>query len=155
MSKAETILEELATPICEKYACFLYDTEFKKEGSEWYLRLFIDSEGEGGVSLDQCESVNRELSNALDEVNVADTGYILEVSSPGIERLLKRDWHFQKAIGQDVEVKLFKAVDGSKVIIGKLLRADGGIILLELKNGEKMTIEKGKTSQVRISFNFN
>lgn len=151
MSKAEKILEELAAPICEEAGVYVYDCEYKKEGGEYYLRLFIDKDG--GVTIEDCEKVSRAVSDALDKEDPIDEGYIFEVSSPGIDRRLSRDWHFEKAKGGEVELKLFAPIDGKKTISGVLLGYDHGLITIEA-DGKVMRIEKGKTSSVRMAVRF-
>ena len=148
MSKTEALLEELAGPVCEEFGVYIYDCEYKKEGGEYYLRLFIDKDG--GVTIDDCESVARVLSDILDEKDPIQEAYFFEVSSPGIDRKLTRDWHFEKAMGQEIELKLFAPFEGSKVLSGILCGYDHALI--SLKIGERVVrIEKGKTSSVRMA----
>lgn len=112
MSKRETYeakAEELLTPIVEKLGIGIYDVEYVKEGSDYYLRAYIDKPE--GVNINDCEAVSRAFSDVLDEADPIPDAYILEVSSPGLGRTLKKDRHLQKSIGQEVEVKLFKAVE--------------------------------------------
>ncbi len=151
MSKTEAVLEELAAPVCEELGVYIYDSEYKKEGGEYYLRLFIDKDG--GVTIDDCENVSRLLNEILDEKDYVPDAYIFEVSSPGIDRKLTRDWHFEKAIGSDVEIKLFAPFEGSKLLSGTLVGYDHSLI--SLKMGERVVrIERGKTSSVRMAFKF-
>jgi len=112
MSKRETYeakAEELLKPITTKLGIEIYDMEYVKEGSDYYLRAYIDKPE--GVNINDCETVSRAFSDVLDEADPIPDAYILEVSSPGLGRTLKKDRHLQKSIGQEVEVKLFKAVD--------------------------------------------
>ena len=151
VSKAEKILEELAAPICEEAGVYVYDCEYKKEGADYYLRLFIDKDG--GVNIEDCEKVSRAVSDALDREDPIEEAYIFEVSSPGIDRKLSRDWHFEKAIGSEIELKLFAPIDGKKTISGVLLGYDHSLITLDVE-GKVMRIEKGKTSSVRMAARF-
>lgn len=152
MAKAEIILENEAAPICEKLGTYVYDTEYKKEGNGYVLRLFIDKEG--GVTVEDCEKVSRELNPLLDEkLSFISEPYLFEVSSPGMDRKLNRDWHFEKALGKNVDIKTFAPFNGSKAFTAKLLGYDHGILLLEL-NGEKVRLEKGKTSVIRQAVEF-
>lgn len=152
MAKAEVILENEAAPVCEKFGVYVYDTEYKKEGSGYVLRLFIDKEE--GVTVEDCEKVSRELNPVLDEkFGFISDPYLFEVSSPGMDRKLSKDWHFTKAIGKNVDIKTFAPFNGSKAFTAKLLGYDHGILLLEL-NGEKVRLEKGKTSVVRMAVEF-
>lgn len=151
MSKAEEIAEKEAAAICEGLGLYVYDVEYKKEGSENVLRIFIDSDE--GVTLDECESVSRALSDRLDEIDPIKGAYELEISSPGIERVLKRAWHFDKAIGKKVSVKLFGAENGKKEIVGVLLSADDNSFKLDL-GGEEITVLKEKAALVKTVFEF-
>lgn len=152
MSKVEALLEKLALPVCEKHGVYIYDTEYKKEGSNYYLRLYIDKDG--GVTINDCENVSREMSVLLDEHDsIIKDAYLFEVSSPGIDRLLTKDWHFEKVLGQDVDIKLFSAIEGTKELSGKLVSYDGNNITVIF--GEKeITIDKNKAASVRLAFNF-
>lgn len=151
MAKIEHTIEALTQPICEQNGCYLYEVEYKKEGSDWFLRVYIDKEG--GVDIDTCEAVSRALSTALDEADPIKEPYTLEVSSPGIERVLSRPWHFDKAVGSQVELKLFRPYEGKKVLVGTLQKHDGGIITVEV-DGAAITFEKGKIAKAKIHFEF-
>lgn len=149
MAKAEIVLEKEAAPVCERNGVYIYDTEYKKEGGSYVLRLYIDKDG--GVTIDDCESVSREINAVLDEkLSFISEPYMFEVSSPGLDRKLTRDWHFEKAIGKNVDIKTFAPLKGSKAFTAKLLGYDHGVISLEL-DGEKIMLEKGKTASVRLS----
>ena len=152
VAKAEAVLEKLAAPICEENGVYIYDTEYVKEGGQYYLRLYIDKEG--AVSVDDCEKVSVALNDLLDtEMDFIKDAYVFEVSSPGLDRRLKRDWHFEKAIGKNIDIKTFAPFMGSKAFTAKLLGYDHGIITLEL-NGEKVMLEKGKTASIRLTVEF-
>ena len=110
--------EELLLPILEKYNFELWDVEYVKEGKEFYLRAYIDKEG--GIMIDDCVDVSRELSDLLDVHDYIDDEYILEVSSPGLGRTIKKDREFSKSIGKMVDIKLYKAIDGQKEYTGEL-----------------------------------
>ncbi|MBQ7876125.1 MAG: ribosome maturation factor RimP [Clostridia bacterium] len=151
MAKNEALLEEIATPICEECGVYVYECEYKKEGGDYYLRLFIDKDG--GVSIEDCENVSRKVNEKLDELDPIKEAYIFEVSSPGMDRKLTRDWHFEKALGKDVDLKLFAPFEGSKTLTGTLTGYDHS--LLTLKIGERtVRIEKGKTSSIRLAITF-
>ena len=100
--------EKLLKPITEDNGVSVYDVEYVKEGSDYYLRAYIDKDG--GVTIDDCEAVSRALNDKLDEEDYIDDAYILEVSSPGLTRALKKPEHFSKSIGKDVEFKLFSPI---------------------------------------------
>ena len=139
MSKRETYetkTEELLLPILAKVGFDLWDVEYVKEGGEYYLRAYIDKEG--GITIDDCVSVSRELSDLLDEKDFIEEAYILEVSSPGLNRTLKKEKEFLRCIGRDVDVKTYKPVDGMKDFTGILRSYDAGDITIETADGEKV-----------------
>ncbi len=151
MSKIEEIVELEAAAICEREGLYVYEVEYKKEGSDMVLRIFIDSDT--GVTLTECEKVSRALSDRLDEVDPIKTPYELEISSPGVERLLTRNWHFEKVLGEKINVKLFKPLDGVKTFTGILKEADDETFKVDLGDKE-LTIEKNKASQIKTVFEF-
>ena len=112
MSKVEESVWSYIQPTVEELGLRIYDIEYVKEGMNWYLRVFIDKDE--GVSIEDCENVSRAIDPLLDELNPIKTAYSLEVSSPGIERVLRRDEHFKKYIGSNVEVSLFKPINDVK-----------------------------------------
>lgn len=131
MPKRETYearTEELLIPIAEANNVEIYDVEFVKEGSEWYLRVYIDKEG--GVNINDCEAVSRALSEELDRTDFIENGYILEVSSPGLGRTLKKDKHLQKSLLESVVIKTYKPIDGTKEFAGVLKAFDDLTITL-------------------------
>ena len=151
MAKADETLEKLALDVCERHGVYIYNTEYKKEGSEYYLRLFIDKDG--GVTIEDCENVSREISPLLDDLTFIKEAYIFEVSSPGIDRALTRDWHFEKVMGEEIDIKLFAPLDGRKEITGVLTSYADGIITVK-ENDKEITIEKSKAASVRLAFKF-
>jgi len=151
LAKADEALEKLALDVCERHGVYIYNTEYKKEGSEYFLRLFIDKDG--GVTIEDCENVSREISPMLDDLTFIKEAYIFEVSSPGIDRALTRDWHFEKVMGEEIEIKLFAPLDGKKEITGILKNYSEGIITV-LENDKEITIEKSKAASVRLAFKF-
>ncbi len=154
MSKKETYefrTEELLLPIAQSYGVDIYDVEYVKEGSEYYLRAYIDKTE--GVNINDCENVSRALSDALDKADFIPEAYILEVSSPGLGRTLKKDRHFEKCMGQDVEVKLFKAMDGSKEFEGALKGFDSESITIEAE-GKEQTFLRSNIAIIRLALDF-
>ena len=120
MAKIEERVEELIKDKIENIGYSLYDVEYAKEGPNYYLRIFIDSEK--GIDLDDCEKVSNEINEKLDEADYIKEQYYLEVSSPGVERILRKDRHLEQNIGKQVEAKLFKKDEnGSKNYIGELI----------------------------------
>lgn len=139
MSKSKTYearTEELLTPIAAANGVDIYDVEYVKEGSDWYLRAYIDKAE--GVSILDCENVSRALSDALDREDFIPDAYILEVSSPGLGRALKKDKHLSKSIGAKVEIKLFKPIDKCREFFG----------VLESFDKDTITISEGEESRV-------
>ena len=132
MSKAEETVEKIADNLAEELGCEIADVEFVKEGSEWFLRVFVDREG--GVDLDFCELFSRRLSEVLDENDPITQAYRLEVSSPGIERPLKKEKDFVRFSGEKIKISLFEAINGQKQLIGTLLGFDNGEISLECED---------------------
>lgn len=129
MSKTEELVEALAVPIAEEAGVEVYDVEYKKEGRDWFLRVFIYSEK--GITIEDCEAVSRRLSDELDRLDPIQTAYCLEVSSPGIERALKRERHFETAVGEEIEIKLFTPYEGKKEISGVLREFNNDTICLQ------------------------
>ena len=138
-SKTETIALSLAEPIAKERGCYIYDVEFVKEGGAYFLRIFADRDG--GIDLDECEAISRALSTKLDEADPIKQNYYLEVSSPGIERKLKTKEHFDRYIGEVIDIGLYKQVNGSRQLSGVLVGFDGGVITAEV-NGERLEISQ-------------
>lgn len=154
MSKKETYeskTEALLIPIAEANAVEIYDVEYVKEGSDWYLRAYIDKPE--GVDINDCERVSRALSEALDQEDFISDAYILEVSSPGLGRALKKEKHFLKSLGMEVEVKLYKPQDGTKEYAGILKAYDEKVITIETENKE-IGFAKADVALVRLALDF-
>lgn len=153
MSKRETYeakTEELLLPIAEKNHVEIYDVEYVKEGSEQYLRAYIDKEG--GVTINDCEAVSRALSDELDRTDFIEDAYILEVSSPGLGRTLKKDKHLQKSLMETVEIKTYKPVSGNKEFEG-ILKAfdDKTITILTGEEQEEMVFDRSDIASVKLA----
>ena len=159
MSKREDYekrCEALLTPIAEANHVEIYDIEYVREGGEQYLRCYIDKEE--GVSIDDCENVSRALSDALDREDFIDDAYILEVSSPGLGRQLKKDKHLEKSLGEEVEIKTFKPVGGVREFTG-FNGVDEGTITIEMPSsnegeGEKTVFNRKDIAVVRLTLDF-
>lgn len=143
--------ERLLTPIARENGVEIYDVEYVKEGSDWYLRAYIDKEG--GVTINDCEMVSRALSDALDREDFIADAYILEVSSPGLGRVLKKDKHFQKSLGEEVLIKTYKPIDKQKEFTGILKAFDTDTITIEEEGGDR-TLAKSDIALVRLAFDF-
>ncbi len=154
MSKKETYearTEELLMPIVKKYDVDIYDVEYVKEGSDFYLRAYIDKPD--GVNIIDCENVSRALSDALDQNDFIPDAYILEVSSPGLGRTLKKDRHLEKSIGKDVEIKLYKPFEGNKEYEGVLQAFDENSITVS--DGEhEQTFLRSDIAIIRLALDF-
>ena len=131
----ETKTEELLIPILEGHGFDLWDVEYVKEGSDYYLRAYIDKEG--GITIDDCVDVSRALSDELDREDFIEDAYILEVSSPGLGRILKKDKELDKSAGRKVEVKTYKPIDGSKEFTGILKGYDKDSIRIDIDGDER------------------
>ncbi|MDG5788988.1 ribosome maturation factor RimP [Evansella sp. AB-P1] len=152
---AREVTETLVTPILEELSLELVDVEFKKEGKNWFLRVYIDREG--GVDLEDCSEVSERLSESLDKHDPIDQMYYLEVSSPGAERPLKKEEDIVKAIGKHVNITTYAPIDGEKVFEGKLLAFEDNIATLELKvktQKKKMEIPYDKIAKARLAVVF-
>ena len=139
---------EIAEPIAKDLGLPLWDVRFEKEGADWFLRVFIDKDG--GISIDDCVDMSHALDKPLDEADPIEQSYCLEVCSPGLERSLKRDSHFEKSIGKPVQVKLIRPLDGTREFKGRLESYDNGIFELLTEDGTKLAINKKETSYVKL-----
>lgn len=137
----------LALPVVEEAGCELVDVEFVKEGSNWFLRVFIDKEG--GVSHEDCERVSQPLNKILDERDPIPHSYYFEVSSPGLERPLKRPRDYERALGKRVEIRLFKATDGAKRYEGYLESFSGNEITIRLDTQEEKIFSLDQISKAK------
>ena len=144
------VTEELITPIIEAHHFELVDVEWVKEGSNWYLRVYIDKEG--GITVDDCEIINREFGDVLDEKDYISENYIFEVSSPGLDRPLKKEKDFVRSIGKDVEIRLYKPIDKKKEYVGTLESYDKNSVTIALEDGQKMTFERSAIALIRLAF---
>ena len=134
-------VEELVAPYAAERGLTVWDVRYLKEGSEWYLRIFIDKEG--GVDINDCESLSRAIDAPLDELDPIDGEYILEVSSPGIERELIRPAHFERFIGADIMVKMIRPIEG----LGKEFKG----VLTDYRDGEVTVTDHSGEHQVTIN----
>ncbi len=151
MSKISERVFDLVKPVVEEEGCTLWDVEYVREAGTWYLRVFVDKEG--GVSIDDCERISRRLDPILDEADPIPESYVFEVGSAGADRELKRPSDFAQFLGTDVEVKLYKPLEGSKVYVGKLLRYEDGAVTVD-RNGRELSFAPAQVSQVRLYVSF-
>ena len=154
MSKREEYeqkTEELLEPIVSALGFELVDVEYVKEAGTWYLRAYIDKPE--GVNILDCENVSRALSEALDKADFIPDAYILEVSSPGLGRTLKKDKHLQKSIGEEVEIKLFKPIDKCKEFSGILESFDADTVTIT-EEGTPRTFARADIALIRLALDF-
>lgn len=144
--------EELLLPIIEKNQFELVDVEYVKEGSNWYLRAYIDKPG--GITVDDCEVVSRALSELLDQNDFIEDSYILEVSSPGIGRPLKKEKDFQRSLGEEVEIRTYRAINRQKEFVGVLKGYDKESVTIEYEDETEQTFLKSDIALIRLAFDF-
>ena len=148
----EARAEKLLEPIMEENHFELVDVEYVKEAGNWYLRAYVDKEG--GITLDDCELVNRAWSDLMDENDFIPEAYILEVSSPGLGRPLKKDKDFDRNMGNEIEVHLYRAVDRQKQLVGLLKAYNADTITIENEDGSETDIDRVNVSLVRPTIDF-
>ena len=148
----ESRFEEILRKITDANGLTIYDVEYVKEGGEWYLRGYIDKEG--GVTIDDCELVSRAVSDVMDRDDFIEDAYILEISSQGLGRALKKDKHLAGSIGEEVELKTYKPVDGAKEYVGLLKAFDKDTITIELKNNTEKVFQRDTVAQIRLTVDF-
>ena len=149
--KVEDVVFDIAKPVTDRLSFELVEVEFKKEGNDWYLRLYIDKEG--GITIDDCQAVSEEVSELLDQADPIDQSYIFEVSSPGIDRPLKTERDFVKNMEKEVEVKLFAPLNGKKSLEGRLVGYSDDNIELDIK-GTRQIIDRKAISIIKPVIKF-
>ena len=147
-SKVETWL----LPLLEKNQFELVDVEYVREAGIWYLRAYIDKEG--GITVDDCEVVSRELGDWLDQKDFIEDSYILEVSSPGLGRPLKKEKDFARSLGKDVEVRLYRPINKQKEFTGTLKAYDADTVTLSMEHGNDLALAKSDIALIRLAFDF-
>lgn len=152
MAKVTDAVAALALPVVERAGCELWDVEYVKEGGTWYLRAYIDKPG--GIMVDDCEVVSRELSDILDEKDFIEEAYILEVSSPGLGRPLKKNRDYEKSLGEEVEIRTYRMIDKKKEFRGLLREYDKDTVTIETDNARMQTFEKKEIALIRLAFDF-
>ena len=145
------LTEEAVMPILDSKGFEFVDCEFVKEGPDWYLRVYIDKEG--GIGINDCEFVSRALDEKLGD-DLTEQPYIMEVSSPGIDRVLKRDREYIKYKDRLVDVKLFKAIDGNKEFRGKLIGLIDDKVVINAESGERLEFNKKDVAATRLAVIF-
>ena len=148
----ETQTEEWILPILEKYNFELVDVEYVKEGSNWYLRAYIDKEG--GITVDDCETVAREMNEILDREDYIEDSYIFEVSSPGLGRPLKKEKDYVRSMGKELEIRTYRSINGSKEFYGILTDYDEKNVTIQTEEDKKLTFAKTDIALIRLAFDF-
>lgn len=143
-----SVVWDLAEPIAKELGLILWDVRFQKEGANWFLRIFIDKEG--GVSIDDCVNMSHAIDGPLDELDPIEQSYSLQVSSPGIERELTRDFHFEQNIGEKVMVRFIHAYEGKRDYKGILVDYDDGMVTVELEDEIGLCFNKKEASYVKL-----
>ena len=151
-SNTEKRIEELIAPILDQSGFELVDIEFVKEGQNWFLRIYADKSG--GISIDDCETISRAVEKKLDENDPIEQAYILEVSSPGLDRPLKKDSDFEKYKGEVVDIKLYKPFNGKKAFQGELLGLIDGKIVIKDENDDEISFDRKDVGAVRLAIIF-
>lgn len=148
----EARVEAWITPVLEQHQFELVDVEYVREVGVWYLRCYIDKEG--GITVDDCEVISRLLGEWLDKEDFIEDSYILEVSSPGLGRPLKKEKDFARSIGKDVEIRLYKVIDKQKEFTGTLTSYDADSVTITMEDGSERTFEKSEIALIRLAFDF-
>lgn len=155
MSKREIYearTEELITPIMERMNFELVDVEYVKEGGTWYLRAYIDKEG--GITVNDCEAVAREMNEILDREDFVENSYVFEVSSPGLGRPLKKEKDYIRSMGKKLEIRTYRAINHEKEFYGILEAYDDATVTIEQESGGKLTFEKSDIALIRLAFDW-
>ena len=145
----EAQTEQLVTPILEKYGFELYDVEYVKEGGNNYLRVYIDKPG--GIAVNDCETVAREMNPILDEKDFIPDSYVFEVSSPGLGRALKKEKHLLKSIGDEVEIRTFRPINHEKQFEGILKSFDDKELTIALNDEQELTFARTDIALIRLA----
>jgi len=153
MSDLAERIKQLLDPILESYGLSLWEMEFQRQGPTWLLRLYIDRET-GCVTLNDCESVSRDLSAALDVEDIISHAYTLEVSSPGLDRTLSKPEHFTRFAGSTIKIKVYQPIQGQKVFRGKLLGLEGDAVRLESETGGFLELPLAGITKASLEVDF-
>ena len=148
----ESRVEAFLLPLMEENHFELVDVEYVKEAGTWYLRAYIDKEG--GIAVDDCEVISRQLGDWLDKEDFIDDSYILEVSSPGLGRPLKKERDFVRSMGKDVDVRLYRQLNKQKEFTGALSAYDENTVTLTMEDGSQMVFEKADIALIRLALDF-
>lgn len=154
MANIEEKIENRVSGIIEDLGYKLYDVQYVKEGKDYFLRIFIEKEN-GEIDLNDCENVNNAITDVLDEEDYIKEQYFLEVSSTGVEKMIRKDRHLKENIGEIITVKLFKPIDGSKEFVGELINFDDENLSLKLDDESNIEIERKNISLIKKFYDWN
>lgn len=144
--------EAYILPILQEHNFELVDVEYVKEGSDWYLRAYIDKEG--GITVNDCEVVHRAMNEILDREDYVADAYIFEVSSPGLGRPLKKEKDFERSIGKEVEIRTYKSINKEKEFYGILVRYDKETVVITNEDEEEFEFNRKDIALIRLAFDF-
>ena len=148
----EKKVENYLLPLMEEHSFELVDVEYVKEAGNWYLRAYIDKPG--GITVDDCEVVSRRFSDILDEKDYIEDSYIFEVSSPGLGRPLKKEKDFIRSVGQEVEIRTYRAINRQKEFVGILKEFDQNTVTISYEDDSTQTFEKSEIALIRLALDF-
>ncbi len=148
----ESKTEELLEPIVAEAGFELVDVEYVKEAGTWYLRAYIDKPG--GITVDDCEAVSRKFSDILDEKDYIEDSYIFEVSSPGLGRPLKKEKDFQRSLGEDVEIRTYRPIEGQKEFEGVLKAFDKNTVTIAYEDETEQVFQRNEIALIRLALDF-
>lgn len=151
MASIEEKVEELVQSKVKELGYELYDVQYVKEGKDYFLRIFIDKPE--GIDLNDCEKVSNEINPIIDKADYIKEAYFLEVSSPGVERVLRKDKHLEQNIGKEIEIKLFKPIENEKIQDGILKQYNEETITIEVNEEEKI-IDRKNIALMKLKYNF-
>ena len=144
--------EQLLEPVVTGFGFELVDVEYVREGGTWYLRAYIDKPG--GITVDDCEAVSRQFSDILDEKDYIEDSYVFEVSSPGLGRPLKKEKDFARSIGEEVEIRTYRAIERQKEFTGTLKRYDSETVTIAYEDETEQTFERADIALIRLALDF-
>ncbi len=148
----ESKTEALLMPIAQRWGVSIYDVEYVKEGSTWFLRAYIDKEG--GITVNDCEDVARQMNPILDELDYIDGSYTFEVSSPGLGRPLKKEKDYVRNLGKDIEIRTYRPIQHEKEFRGILKAYDHSTVTIVTKNDAELSFAKGDIALIRQALDF-
>lgn len=151
MASIEEKVEKLVETQIKELGYELYDVQYAKEGKDYFLRIFIDKKE--GIDLNDCEKVSGRINNILDEADYIKEQYFLEVSSPGVERIIRKDKHLQQSLGKEIEVKLFKPFEGSKEYLGILDEFDSEKVIIKITD-KQIKLDRKNISLMRLKYSW-